>query len=100
MELLFNEQDLVDSVCVYMAIRENVRPEQVDVDLEFNPSSGFAASALFFGRTTRLTEQDIIDAVAIFLRDYHQFDPDSLLVDLSFSEQDGCKASIQVRNSY
>ncbi|MCQ6282210.1 DUF2653 family protein [Bacillus sp. EB600] len=46
MELRFNEQDIVDSVCVYMSIRENVKPEQVDVDLEFTPASGFSASAL------------------------------------------------------
>ncbi|MDQ0201211.1 DUF2653 family protein [Neobacillus ginsengisoli] len=100
MELLFNEQDLIDSVCVFTARRENVRPEQVEVDLEFNPSFGFAASALVYGRTLRLNEQDVIDAVAVYLQDYHQFVPNSLLINLSFSEKERFTASIQVRNDY
>ncbi|MCM2533370.1 YxcD family protein [Neobacillus pocheonensis] len=100
MELLFNEQDLVDSVCVFTSARERVRPEQVEVDLEFNPDFGFAATALVHGRTVRMNEQDIIDSVALYLRDYHQFSPDSLLVNLSFSETEGFTGSIQVRNNF
>ena len=97
MELRFNEQDIVDSVCVYMSVRENVKPEQVEVDLEFTPSLGYSASALSAGRTVRLYEQDLIDAVAVYLRDYHEFNPDRLSIDLSFSEKEGFTASIQVR---
>ncbi|MDQ0198668.1 DUF2653 family protein [Neobacillus ginsengisoli] len=100
MELIFNEQDLVDSVCVYTSVREKARPEQVEADLEFNPDFGFAATALVYGRQVRLNEQDVIDAVSIYLRDYHQFHPDRLLVNLSFSEAEGFSASIQVRNNY
>ncbi|MFC7392077.1 DUF2653 family protein [Scopulibacillus cellulosilyticus] len=100
MELLFNEQDIVDSVCVYTAEEEDANPEQVEVDLEFNPSSGFAATAIVHGRTIRLNEQDVIDAVAVYLRDYHQFIPESLLIELSFSEKEQFTASIQVRNQY
>jgi hypothetical protein len=100
MELLFDEQDLVDSVCVYVSEREKLRPEQVEVDLEFNPSFGFAASALVYGRTIRLNKQDLIDSVTVYLRDYQQFIPESLLVDLCFSEKERFKASIQVRNDY
>ena len=66
MELQFNEQDLADSVCVYTSERENTTPEQVEVDLKFDPSLGFGASALVGGRTFQLNEQDVIDAVAVF----------------------------------
>ncbi len=100
MELLFNEQDVIDSVCVFVAARDRLRPEQVEVDLEFNPSYGFAATAAVYGRTQRLNEQDLIDAIAVYLRDYHQFIPESLLIDLSFSETTGVSASIQVKNNY
>jgi hypothetical protein len=98
MELLFNEQDVVDSVCVFTAIRENARPEQVDVDLEFHPSHGFAATADLYGRKIRYNEQDVIDAIAVYLRDYHQFIPEDLQVDLSFSDGVGITASIKIRN--
>ncbi|WP_176586616.1 DUF2653 family protein [Priestia megaterium] len=99
MEVLFNEQDLVDSICIYIAVKESIEPQRVEVDLEFHPSFGFAASTLALGRATRLYEQDIIDAVAVYLQDYHQFIADHLQVNLSFSEKDGFTASIQVLNN-
>lgn len=95
MELLFNEQDVIDSVCVEVAARENVRPENVDVDLEFNPSYGFAANARYRGMfERRLNEQELIDAVAFYLREWHNFNPDQLKVDLRFNQQEGISASI------
>lgn len=99
MEVLFNEQDLVDSICIYIAVKESIEPQQVEVDLEFHPSLGLAASTSALGCATRLYEQDIIDAVAVYLQDYHQFVADHLQVNLSFSEKDGFTASIQVLNN-
>jgi len=99
MEVLFNEQDIVDSVCIYIALKERIEPEQIEVDLELHPSLGITASTLALGRTARLHEQDIIDAVAVYLQDYHQFVADHLQVNLSFSEKDGFTASIQVLNN-
>jgi hypothetical protein len=98
MEILFNEQDVVDSACVYTASREYTRPENIDVELAFNPSFGFSATARIHGQTRTLHEQDLIDAVAYYLHDYHQFDPNRLLVDIRFSETEGITASIQVKN--
>ena len=98
MELLFSEQDLVDSICVYTAAKEYTHPENIDVELAFDPSFGFSAMARTQGNTRTLHEQDIIDAVAHYLRDCHNFDPDRLLVDLRLSETEGVTASIQVKN--
>jgi hypothetical protein len=100
MELLFKEQDLVDSVCVYTAAKEYTHPENIDVELTFNPSFGFSAAARIHGQTRTLHEQDMIDAVAYYLRDYHNFDPDRLLVELRLSETEGITASIQVKNLF
>ncbi|MED1201818.1 DUF2653 family protein [Heyndrickxia acidicola] len=97
MEIRFNEQDLIDSVCVYTAEQQNMDPEYVEVDLEFNQSYGVAATAIAHGRTYRFNEQDVIDAVAVYLQSYHNFAPDRLLVDLSFEEREGIGASIIVR---
>ncbi|NRD76799.1 DUF2653 family protein [Bacillus sp. BRMEA1] len=97
MELLLSEQDLIDSVCVYAAAKEYTNPESIDVDLAFNPSFGFSATADVRGRFRNLNEQDLIDAVAVYLRDYHNFDPDRLAVDLRYTENVGITASVLVR---
>ncbi|MEK1830315.1 DUF2653 family protein [Priestia megaterium] len=96
MEVLFNEQDIVDSVCIYIALKERIEPEQVEVNLGLHPSHGVTGSTLALGRTAQLHEQDIIDAVAVYLQDYHQFVANHLQVNLSFSAKNGFNASIQV----
>jgi hypothetical protein len=98
MELRLNEQDLVDSVCVYTAAKEYTNPESIDVELAFNPSFGFSATANVHGRMKNLNEQDVIDAVAVYLRDYHNFHPDRLQIELQFIENEGITASVLVRN--
>jgi len=97
MELLFNEQDVVDSVCVFTAAKEGTNPENVDVNLVFEPSYGFSASANVGGRARNLNEQDLVDAIVVYLRDYHNFYPDQLRVELLYKEHEGIIASIQVR---
>jgi hypothetical protein len=97
MELLLNEQDIVDSVCVYTALMEDTHPESIDVDLAFDSPKGFSAVALVHERTRNLNEQDMIDAMTIFLRDYHNFDPSRLFVDLTFSENEGITASVKIK---
>jgi hypothetical protein len=98
MELFFNEQDLVDSVCVYTAEKEYARPESIDVNLAFHAALGFSAIANNRGRTRNLNEQELIDAVAVYLRDSHNFNPDQLFIDLRYSESEGITASIQVKS--
>jgi hypothetical protein len=96
-ELLLNEQDIVDSACVYTAVMEHTDPENIDVDLAFHPSDGFSATVRVNGRTRNLNEQDLIDAVVVYLRDYHNFDPNRLIVDLRFIENEGITTSVQMK---
>jgi hypothetical protein len=95
MIIQFNEQDMVDSVCVFIASIENCDPNEVDVELSFE-TPRFSADATFPRGRRSLDDQDLIDAVAIFLRDYHNFDPARLSVDLTFQEGEGVGATIDV----
>ncbi|MGZ6505353.1 MAG: DUF2653 family protein, partial [Tumebacillaceae bacterium] len=94
--LNFNEQDLVDSVCVFAAQRFNVNPQNLMVELFFNPQMGFSATAATRDNYHRfqLNEQDLIDAVAIFLSEQHRFDPHRLAIELFYEEGHGFSAVI------
>lgn len=96
MEIYFNEQDIIDSICVYAAAKEKVAPQSVQVELEFNSAFGVAAHVRTFGGEWGCNEQDVIDAIAVYLRDYHQFDPERLMVELEYDELEGITASIMV----
>lgn len=97
MKLLFNEQDVIDACCVFAAQRINGNPEDVDVDLQFNPTTGFEANARDLRRefqTIHLTEQNIIDGIAMYLADYHNFLPEKLKINLQFNKGTGIEAVI------
>lgn len=97
MQLHFNEQDVVDACCVFAAQRINGYPQDIDVDLQFNPTTGFHANARDLRRgfqNIHLTEQNIIDGIAMYLADYHNFIPESLKVNLQFNETVGIEAVI------
>ncbi|MGD8188705.1 DUF2653 family protein [Brevibacillus ginsengisoli] len=96
MNIHFCEQDVVDSVCVYFAHENRCAPEDVDVDLQFNPSFGFAAEVKRGFHQSRISEQQIIDSIAFYLADYHSFIPDRLKIDLQFHEHAGIEADIIV----
>ncbi|MDQ0202233.1 DUF2653 family protein [Neobacillus ginsengisoli] len=97
MKLLFNEQDVIDACCVIAAQRINGKPEEIDVDLQFNPTTGFEANARDMNRgfqTIHLTEQNIIDGIIVYLSDYHNFIPERLKVNLEFNKGTGIEAVI------
>ncbi|WP_042463363.1 DUF2653 family protein [Neobacillus dielmonensis] len=96
MEILFNEQDIIDSISVYAAERDHVAPQSVQVQLEYNVNFGIAAKVVTFSGEWGCNEQDIIDSIATYLRDYHQFQPDRLMIELGYDEDEGITASILV----
>lgn len=96
MKIFFQEQDVIDAVCVYEASEHAYRPEQIEVDLQFHPNYGFHASARLPYRTVELNEQNLIDAIAVYLCDYHNFIPEQLRIDLQFQEHIGITAEIIV----
>jgi hypothetical protein len=85
--LLLNEQEIIDGVCVYVANRHDVEPQDVDVkELSYNKSVGFTANATFRGHynADTLDTEDISEGIVMFLEDFHSFNPDVMTVELKF----------------
>ncbi|BCJ87102.1 DUF2653 family protein [Effusibacillus dendaii] len=96
MKILFDEQDLIDSVCVLTAMRHNRPVESLQAELFYEEQKGFSALVTAQNGLYRydLTEQDLIDSVAVYLSEYHQFDPQKLTVELLFEENNGFSAYV------
>lgn len=93
MKILFDEQDVMDSVHVYIAAKHNrgdvegSEPHNVrEVRLFFHEQTGFSASGFIRGLQYSLSQQEVIDAVAMYLSFYYSFAADRLLIDLSWDE--------------
>jgi hypothetical protein len=82
---------------VFASQRINGSPEDVDVDLQFNPTTGFEANARDMRRgfqNIHITEQNIFDGIAVYLADYHNFIPENLKINLQFNKGTGIEAVI------
>jgi hypothetical protein len=99
MKLLFNEQDLIDSACVFVAIEYNEEIQDIEGMLHYDEEKGISAATTVRKdrKTYTLSEKDLIDAAAVYLNEYHNFDPDRLLIELTFEEDEGISAVIEVR---
>ncbi|MGD2351989.1 DUF2653 family protein [Bacillus subtilis] len=97
MKLLLNEQEVRDGVCVAMADRYGVEPEDIEkVELEFVKGLGVQATASFDFEKDRYDEVDIVKGIEMFLEEYHSFDIDLMNVELRYHKKDGVFAEVSV----
>jgi hypothetical protein len=99
MKILFNEQDLIDSACVFIANRYNEDLQDIQAELYHEEEMGISAVTTVKNdrKTYTLSEQDIIDATATYLDAYHTFDPIQLSIELIYEENKGISAVIDKR---
>ncbi|SDO90684.1 Protein of unknown function [Paenibacillus sp. yr247] len=97
MKIIFNEQDLIDSACIFAADRYNQMIHQLQAEIQHENGNGITAVvALQNSREVyHLTEQDLIDGSAIYLEKYHNFNPNQLSVELIFEPDQGFSVIIE-----
>lgn len=93
MKLLFDQQDIIDAVCVKVAADENdgwveeSHPELVtNIVVNFDQKIGFSAKAKFGIIPYKLNQQQLIDAITLYLSAYYSFAVERILVDLIYFE--------------
>ncbi|NMD72518.1 YxcD family protein [Bacillus sp. DNRA2] len=74
-KLVIFEQDIINALCVYVARKKQVKPEDVTVELAFDDDYGFSAEAWVDGRTQILIAANIIEALRLWLDEYLHRNP-------------------------
>ncbi|WP_438445724.1 YxcD family protein [Gorillibacterium sp. sgz5001074] len=62
-----SEQDIMNAICLHMAERKGIRPEQVEVELMWDESLGFSAEVTAEGRSQYLIEANMLEAIERYL---------------------------------
>jgi hypothetical protein len=65
--MILNEQELINAICLHTAERRGVRPEDVDVQLQYDEETGFSAELQANGRTWYIVEANMLEAVERYL---------------------------------
>ncbi|MFC0213046.1 DUF2653 family protein [Paenibacillus chartarius] len=95
---MFDEPDVIDAACVYVAQTYRVPIERLQAELRYEEAFGIRGTVELAGerRMFDLSEQDLIDGAAMYLASYHAFDPHQLSVELLFNEEEGITAVAQL----
>jgi hypothetical protein len=98
MKLKLNEQEIVDSVCCFVAEVAQGNPEQVEVkELNVDRKGRVTAEAKYgFRFNHELSPEEIIEGIEIFLEENHSFDPNVMTVMLNYTEGEGVWAEVLV----
>lgn len=95
MHIFFNEQDIANAVCVFVADLERTQPENVEIEFQFDEEEGVRCIAkthrdFFYG------EQQIADSIGFFLEEFHNFESHSMEILLGFDEDNGVTSQITI----
>lgn len=93
-KLVIPEQDIINAICVYIARKKQVAPEEVEVELMYDDDTGFSAEAFVAGRKQVLITGNIIEALRIWLDEFLNRDPFSG-IKLELDDEEGIIAKIR-----
>lgn len=73
--LKISEQDIVNALCIYVARKNQIKPEEVEVELFYDDDEGFSAEAHARGMKQALTTANMIEALRMWLEQFLNEDP-------------------------
>lgn len=66
------EQEIVNAICLNMAERKRLKPNDVDVELMWDEDLGFSAEVFAEGRSQILTQGNLFEAIVQYLFNQYQ----------------------------
>lgn len=66
------EQDIVNAICLSMAERKQLKPNDIDVELMWDEDLGFSAEIFVGGRSQILTQGNLFEAIAQYMHTQFQ----------------------------
>jgi len=91
--LIISEQDIINSICVYISRKKQVKPEEVEVELMYDDDYGFSAEAFVDGRKQVLITANLIEALRLWLDEFMNEDPYAG-IELKLDDEEGIIALI------
>ncbi|MGG0240552.1 YxcD family protein [Bacillus rhizoplanae] len=95
-----SEQELINALCVYIAQKRQVVPEQVLVELMYDDDYGFSAEVEVNGRQQILIQANLIEALRLWLDMEYHINPFAARLQLELHDEEGIIALANLNHSY
>jgi len=94
-KIKISEQEIINSLCVYIADKRRVSPEQVEIELMFDDDYGFSGEAHVNGRSQILITANMIEALRFYIEHELNRDPFVAKIELKLDDDEGIIAYVQ-----
>ncbi|WP_369899488.1 YxcD family protein [Bacillus manliponensis] len=94
-----SEQELINALCVYIAEKRQVGPEEVLVELVYD-DYGFSAEVEVNGREQILIQANLIEALRLWIDNEYNVNPFAARIQLELNDEEGIIALVTLNNSY
>lgn len=88
-KIIITEDELVNAICLLVADKKEVKPEEVEVELMWDEEYGFSAEVHLNGRMQVYIEANLIEAIRFYLQNYMGRDPYAAGIELVLDEEQG-----------
>lgn len=93
-ELIMSEQDIVNAICIEQSFKNNISPEDVEVELIYDDDEGFSAELEFRGQQQIIGSFEMIQAIRYWIAEVQNEDPYAAGIKLLLDREEGIIASI------
>ncbi len=83
------EQDIVNALCLHIAHKRQITPQEVEIELIYDDDYGFSAESYVNGRKQILITANIIEALRYWLDTVMKVDPYSAALELVLDDEEG-----------
>ncbi|MGG0642979.1 DUF2653 family protein [Sporosarcina gallistercoris] len=91
---MIEEQDIINSICLYQAKHKFVPADQVEVELFYDDAEGFYAEAFVNGMTVTMNTFDMTQALRMWIEEQLHQDPYATGVKFLLDDERGIIASL------
>lgn len=96
-KLKISEQDIINAMCLYIADKKQVQPQEVEVELMYDDDYGFSAESYVNDRKQVHITLNIVEALRLWLDTQMNIDPFSTGLELELDDEEGIIAYATVR---
>jgi hypothetical protein len=88
-KIKISEQDIVNALCLHIAHKRQIEPQEVEIELMYDDDYSFSAEAYVNDRKQILITANIIEALRFWLETVMKIDPFSAALELVLDEEEG-----------
>lgn len=90
-----SEQDIINALCLHIAHKRQITPQEVDIELMYDDDYGFSAEAYVNDRKQVLITANMIEALRYWLETEMSIDPFSAALELVLDDDEGIIAYVE-----